>query len=496
MSRRSHRTSAIGLLLLAAATLRAEPARRPETRWRGFNLLELFSYRGQPAAFREQDFRLIRELGFNFVRLPMDYRFWIRDGNWEAFDESKLAPVDQAVVWGKQYGLHVQLCFHRAPGYTVAKPPEPRDLFTDAEALRVCCLHWSRFARRYNEVSARELSFNLFNEPGDVGEEAYAKVAEALVAVIRQEDPDRLIVADGLAWGTRPARSLFRLGIGQATRGYTPMSVSHYLASWVGTPSEEPVWPPPQAVSPLYGPIKAPLNAPLVIERVPAGTLTLRPGMVSGRVRLRVTADDAVALECDLDPKPDAAGWTNVVYQRAWKISQGRCLSEWCADLPRGARQLRVTLTEGDWAQISRLTLTGKAGQTATMAFEQTWGKTNSVFRFAGFGVRPAFHSESGPQDGPAYLRQTAAAPWQPAFDAGVFVMVGEFGAYNRTPHPLVLAWMEDNLTWWRERGLGWALWNFRGSFGILDSGRADVAYEPFRGHLLDRKMLDLLSRY
>jgi len=38
----------------------------------------------------------------------------------------------------------------------------------------------------------------------------------------------------------------------------------------------------------------------------------------------------------------------------------------------------------------------------------------------------------------------------------------------------------------------GFALWNLRGSFGVLDSERADVAYEDYRGHKLDRKMLEL----
>jgi endoglucanase len=42
----------------------------------------------------------------------------------------------------------------------------------------------------------------------------------------------------------------------------------------------------------------------------------------------------------------------------------------------------------------------------------------------------------------------------------------------------------------------GWALWNFRGSFGILDSGRADVQYEEGHGHKLDRTMLELLQAY
>jgi endoglucanase len=46
------------------------------------------------------------------------------------------------------------------------------------------------------------------------------------------------------------------------------------------------------------------------------------------------------------------------------------------------------------------------------------------------------------------------------------------------------------------DSNLGWALWNFRGSFGILDSDRKDVQYEDFHGHKLDRQMLTLLQKY
>ena len=55
---------------------------------------------------------------------------------------------------------------------------------------------------------------------------------------------------------------------------------------------------------------------------------------------------------------------------------------------------------------------------------------------------------------------------------------------------------MEHCLKLWRAKGLGWALWNLRGTFGIMDSGRSDIACEDFNGHKLDRKMLDLLKRY
>jgi endoglucanase len=55
---------------------------------------------------------------------------------------------------------------------------------------------------------------------------------------------------------------------------------------------------------------------------------------------------------------------------------------------------------------------------------------------------------------------------------------------------------MGDLLSLWKEAGWGYAMWNFRGSFGILDSGREDVEYEDFRGHKLDRKMLNLMLEY
>lgn len=90
-------------------------------------------------------------------------------------------------------------------------------------------------------------------------------------------------------------------------------------------------------------------------------------------------------------------------------------------------------------------------------------------------------------------LRTSLIDPWVPLVDQGVPVHVGEWGCYNATPHAACLAWMRDVTSLWREMGWGWALWNFRGPFGILDSGREDVAYEDFRGHQLDRQMTDLL---
>lgn len=91
-------------------------------------------------------------------------------------------------------------------------------------------------------------------------------------------------------------------------------------------------------------------------------------------------------------------------------------------------------------------------------------------------------------------LRTRCIDPWKQLEAKGMGVVVGEFGAYNKSAHTVVLSWMRDFLALWKEAGWGSAMWNFRGSFGILDSERADVTYEDWHGHKLDRAMLDLLK--
>ena len=94
------------------------------------------------------------------------------------------------------------------------------------------------------------------------------------------------------------------------------------------------------------------------------------------------------------------------------------------------------------------------------------------------------------------WLWKQCIEPWQEVERQGTGVMVGEWGVFNRTPHDVVLRWAEDCLANWQKAGWGWAMWNFRGSMGVMDSGRRDIRYEDFEGHKLDRKLMDLLQRY
>ena len=86
--------------------------------------------------------------------------------------------------------------------------------------------------------------------------------------------------------------------------------------------------------------------------------------------------------------------------------------------------------------------------------------------------------------------------PWIALLDKGVGVHCGECGCWKKTPHEIFLAWFGDVVDILTKNGIGYALWNFRGDFGILDSGRADVNYTEWYGHKLDSKLLDLLKKY
>lgn len=103
-------------------------------RWRGFNLLEKFDA-GHSGPFVESDFEWMAEWGFNFARLPLSYRCWSDPKDWRKLREPALKEIDQAVEWGRRHGIHVNLNFHRAPGYCVNPPAEPFDLWKDEKYL-------------------------------------------------------------------------------------------------------------------------------------------------------------------------------------------------------------------------------------------------------------------------------------------------------------------------------------------------------------------------
>lgn len=356
-------------------------------RWRGFNLLDFFS--PDPTRDRRSttadELRWIADWGFDFVRVPMAYPYYldidrskpITEDDVRRFDPRRIDEIDRLVTLAQNQGLHVSLNLHRAPGYCVnAGFTEPFNLWRDQAALDAFCFHWSMWATRYRDVSPERISFDLVNEPSmredmndqhsrrsSVPGDVYRRVALAAMNAIREANPRHIVIADGNDTGARVIPELADLNIGQSCRGYHPGIISHYQAPWAFKDVAhlpEPRWP---------------------------GTVEFRD--------------------------VDAAGKTTVRTEQL-----GREMLE-------------------------------------------------DFYR-----------------------------PWIGLLNQGVGVHCGECGCFNKTPHAVFLAWFGDVLDILTSHGIGYALWEFNGDFGLLNSGRADVAYEDWHGQKLDRKLLQLLLKY
>ncbi len=206
----------------------------------GFNFLWMYTWsEGRTAqAPDERALDFMAQTGFNFVRIPTDYRFWTRDFDYQHPDETVLPALDLMLDACRARGFQMSLNLHRAPGYCINGNNLERDnLWLDTVAQDGFVSQWEMFARRYQGVPSSALSFDLLNEPPNIGQygltrDNHAALMRRTVAAIRAIDPAREIVIDGLGGGHLAMPELAGLGVVHSGRGYQPMPVSHFQAGW------------------------------------------------------------------------------------------------------------------------------------------------------------------------------------------------------------------------------------------------------------------------
>lgn len=82
--------------------------------------------------------------------------------------------------------------------------------------------------------------------------------------------------------------------------------------------------------------------------------------------------------------------------------------------------------------------------------------------------------------------------PWKEMADQGNKVHIGECGCYNKVRNDTALAWYKDFFSVLNELNFGYALWNFRGPFGISEHGREGTRWEMIDGLKVDRDLYEL----
>jgi hypothetical protein len=223
------------------------------TKHYGFNFQWMYVWNPdqKPLPADEMALDFLAKYGFNFARIPTDYRFWTKDFDYFHPDELTFGYLDQYLDACRARGIHMSLNLHRAPGYCINRNDlEKHNLWRDPLAQDAFVFLWETFARRYQGVPGDLLSFDLVNEPPlpwqyGMTRKRHAALIRRTVTAIRTIDPDRAIVIDGLCGGSMAMPELADLGVTHSGRGYHPMPVSHHQATWWSgyKLSPKPVYP-------------------------------------------------------------------------------------------------------------------------------------------------------------------------------------------------------------------------------------------------------------
>jgi endoglucanase len=351
------------------------------TPWYGFNFQWIFRRDHAtpvPVPADEKALDAIAGWGFNFVRIPADYRFWASPEDYQTVDESPLELIDSYIQQCRARQLHASLNLHRVPGYCInGANLEKRNLWTDEVAQDAVVGMWRSLAERYSHVPAEALSFDLINELPSVGQRGFTReinevITRRISSAIRSVTPDRMIVVDGIDGGHTSVPELADVSDVQSGRGYAPTGLSHFGSDW---------WDIASGLEP------------------------------NDEVRARL----------------------------------GRAREDW-------------------WLQ-------GAAGR--------------ELPEYPG-QVRDEWWDREALNDHFSH--------WDEVEAGGSRVHIGEMGCYYRVPNDVALRWMSDMLRVFAQRQWGWALWNFDGPFGIVNTRRVGARQDRRNGYTLDGDMLDLLQ--
>ncbi len=156
---------------------------------------------------REEDIRLMAELGFNSVRLAMGSRYILKENPGIHFNEEFLSHLDTVLDWCEKYRIYAILDLHAAPGGQSGLGCDDGldnmgRFFFEEESRERGMIIWEMLAERYKDRWIVG-GYDLLNEP--LSTPALAEKSDALkdfydecVARIRRIDQNHLLTLEGI----------------------------------------------------------------------------------------------------------------------------------------------------------------------------------------------------------------------------------------------------------------------------------------------------------
>jgi len=251
----------VGLVLVFAAVSgwgQGIAFERAEHLRRGINLSMWYAQANDYSAQRlttyttPEDFRLVRSLGFDHVRLSINPEPLMLGGRADALDPDAIARLDKTVAEITATGLVVVLDIHPDMPFVEAlgKGDDP--------VIRLVKF-WTAFATHFAATDPKQVYFEILNEPHMEDSFRWAGIQSRVVPAIRAVAPMHTIIATGNHWGgvdglleLEPVRDS---NVIYSFHDYDPMTFTHQGATWssdyLKTLRGVPYPSTPQNVAPL-----------------------------------------------------------------------------------------------------------------------------------------------------------------------------------------------------------------------------------------------------
>ena len=159
--------------------------------------------------YLEEEIKYLSENGFNCARVLLSFSFFSNPDDVNSINESELEQIDELISWGLKYNVHIMLSITGMPGKNnTSWDDEVQNnslIFTDSEMETTFAKYWSMLAKRYREIPANVLSFELVAEPSvpDGNLDLYSTVLGPIAQDIWTYNNDRIIIVNDV-WRNVP----------------------------------------------------------------------------------------------------------------------------------------------------------------------------------------------------------------------------------------------------------------------------------------------------
>jgi endoglucanase len=182
--------------------------------------------------FVEKDIMLIKELGFDHVRLAIDEeQMWEANGN---RIEDAFQLMTNCLDWCAKHNLKAIVDLHilRSHYFNDIKPP----LFNDPKEQEKFYSLWIDLSSVLKKYPVSDVAYEILNEPVAGDPEKWNILAANTIKRIREHEPQRIIVLGSNLWQSAATFDVLKVPndkyIILSFHYYQPFFLTHHHASW------------------------------------------------------------------------------------------------------------------------------------------------------------------------------------------------------------------------------------------------------------------------